>query len=251
MRRVQIALLLLLVAAGLAFWGLRPVRGQTGFIIENADATNTLAVTSSSELGTLINQVAPRFVMEFAKANRYYTLTPVPSALSGLLDTIQPRFVMEFAKANKVYGLTPIPGQLSTLIGQIAPRFVLEYAHANRVFGLGFPIDLIDDTIAPRASKIQVTMVGDTGAKISWTTDEYADSAVACGTESGTYTMTVSDPLFVRVHVLALTALSPDTTYYCRVSSTDQSGNTYRSQEFTFEQAQDSYVYLPLTLRSR
>jgi hypothetical protein len=50
---------------------------------------------------------------------------------------------------------------------------------------------------------------------------------------------------------LQVTGLTTGTRYYCRVSSTDLSGNTYRSQEFSFEQTEESFVYLPLVLRSR
>jgi hypothetical protein len=189
--------------------------------------------------------------MEFANANRVYTLTPIPTALEDLLDAMAPRFVMEFANANKVYDLTPIPAELDTLLGQVAPRFVLEYANANREIGLVFPIDLIDDNTPPQGSTIEIETAGETSTIISWTTDEYADSTVECGTQSGTYTMTFSDPLYVKVHAVIVTGLTPGTTYYCQISSTDLSGNTYQSQEFSFEQAEETFVYLPLVLRNR
>jgi hypothetical protein len=250
MRRLQIILHLLLVI--LAFGILQPVRGQSGgFTIENADDTNTLSFISSSTLETLIDQVTPRFVMEFANANKVYTLTPIPTALEDLLDAMEPRFVMEFANANKVYDLTPIPAQFNTLLEQVAPRFVLEYANANRDLALAFPVDLINDTTPPQGTNIEAEPSGDTSTIVSWTTDEYADSTVECGTQSGTYTMTFSDPLYVKVHAVTVTGLTPGTTYYCQISSTDLSGNTYQSQEFSFEQAEETFVYLPLVLRNR
>jgi len=248
MKRLHIILPLLL--AILAFGILQPVRGQgSGFIIENADATNTLSFTSSSELETLIDQVAPRFVMEFANANKVYTLTPIPSALNDLLDAMGPRFVMESANTNEVYDLTPIPTQLDTLLGQIAPRFVLQFANANRELALAFPVDLIDDITPPQGTSIEAEPTGDTSTTVSWTTDEYADSTVECGTQSGAYTMTFSEPLYVKVHAVTVTGLTPGTTYYCQVSSTDLSGNTYQSEEFTFVQKDERFIYLPLVLR--
>jgi hypothetical protein len=249
MKRLQTFSFLLLAA--LVLFSPQHVQGQgSGFTIENADATNSLAMTGSSQLGALLDQVAPRFAIEFANANEVYSLTAVPDALSNLLSTIQPRFVVEFANANRFYTLTPMPAQLDTLLGQIAPRFVLEFANANREIALGFPVDLIDDTTPPQGSNIEATSVGDTSATISWTTDEYADSTVKCGTQSGNYTITVSDPLYVKVHAVDLSELEPETTYYCQVSSTDQSGNTYQSQEFSFELIQESFIYLPLALRT-
>jgi hypothetical protein len=237
----------MLGAAALTF----PVSGQSGFIIENADATNTLSFTSSTELSALISQIAPRFVVEFAHANQYYALTAMPTALNDLLTTLQPRFVIEFARANKYYALTPVPSQLNTLLGQIAPRFVLEFAKANSYITLSFPVALINDTTPPQGSNITVKPAGETSTTITWATDEYADSTVRCGTQSGNYTMTFSDPLYVKQHSITLTDLTPGTTYYCVCSSTDQSGNTYQSQEFSFEQAEETFIYLPLVLRNR
>ena len=182
-----------------------PVSGQSGFIIENADATNTLSFTASTELDTLIDQIAPRFVVEFAHANQYYALTAIPTALNDLLSTLQPRFVIEFSRANKFYTLTPVPSQLDTLIGQIAPRFVFEFAKANRYMTLSFPVDLINDTTPPQGSNITVKPAGETSATITWTTDEYADSTVRCGTQSGNYTMTFTDPLYVKPAILIMT----------------------------------------------
>ena len=251
MKKFQSVLFLLLTVLVLS--SLRPVRGKTSsFIIENADATNTLAVTSSSELETLIDQVAPRFVIEFAKANQVYTLTSLPTALDDLLATLQPRFVMEFANANKVYDLTPMPNQLgSLLLDNLKPRFILQYANANRELSLSFPVDLIGDSEAPQTSEIELATTGAYTATVTWTTDEYADSIVECGTESGAYTMTFSDTRYVKVHAVTLTGLTPDTTYYYRISSTDLSGNTYQSEEFSFEQSEEKFIYLPLVLRSK
>ena len=157
---------------------------------------------------------------------------------------------MEFANANKFYTLTPIPSQLDTLLGQVAPRFVLQYANASREITLGFPVDLVDDTTPTQCSNIKAEPAGETSTTVSWTTDEYADSTVECGTQSGTYTMTFSDPLYARVHAVTLTGLTAGTTYYCQVTSTDLSGNPYQSQEFSFEQVEDVFIYLPLVLRS-
>lgn len=249
MNRVTAALILLLV---LSTWAVFVVRAQSSqFVIEGADEVNTLSFTASSALSDLIAQATPRLVIEFAHANQYYALTDIPTALKDLLTTLQPRFVIEFARANKFYTLTPIPSQLDTLIGQIAPRFVFEFAKANRYMTLSFPVDLINDTTPPQGSNITVKPAGETSTTITWATDEYADSTVRCGTQSGNYTMTFSDPLYVKQHSITLTDLTPGTTYYCVCSSTDLGSNTYQSQEFSFEQAEETFIYLPLVLRNK
>jgi len=249
MKRLQVALPLLLIV--LALSRLDSVQGQSGFVIDNADATNTLSFMSSTELDTLIGQIAPRFVVEFANANQHYTLTAIPTALNDLLTTLQPRFVIEFARANKYYALTPIPSQLDTLLGQITPRFVLEFAKANRYITLSFPLNLINDTTPPQGSNITAKSAGETSATVTWVTDEYADSTVRCGTQPGNYTMTFSDPLYVKPHSITLTGLTAGTTYYCVCSSTDPSGNTYQSQQFSFKQVEEVFIYLPLVLRNK
>ena len=102
----------------------------------------------------------------------------------------------------------------------------------------------------PRFMDYRIKPEGETSTTVSWTTDEYADSTVECGTQSGTYTLTFSDPLYARVHAVTLTGLTAGTTYYCQITSTDLSGNPYQSQEFSFEQVEELFIYLPLVLRS-
>ena len=211
---------LLFLAVFILILNVIPVKGGVAnFVIYGADNLKNLSVNTSSELNTLVSNIEPRFVMEFANANKFYTLTPIPS-------------------------------QLDTLLGQVAPRFVLQYANTSREITLGFPVDLVDDTTPPQGSNIEAEPAGETSTTVSWTTDEYADSTVECGTQSGTYTMTFSDPLYARVHAVTLTGLTAGTTYYCQVTSTDLSGNPYQSQEFSFEQVEDVFIYLPLVLRS-
>jgi|GEM_PF-803603 len=236
MKRISLPLLLLFFMLAAAAAAALPARGQSGFIIENADATNTLSFTASTELDTLINQIAPRFVVEFAHANRHYTLTAIPATLNDLLVTLQPRFVMQFAHANRHIALTPVPAQLNTFLEQLLPRFTIQFAHANQEFTLHYPIALIGDTVSPQVSQVDVEGIGEDSAIVTWATDEYADSTVRCGTESDIYTMTFSDPLYVEQHAVTLTGLTPGTVYYCICSSTDMSGNTTHSQEFNFEQ---------------
>jgi hypothetical protein len=279
MKRIAAALLLLLLlVAGRAALGVRAQSGQ--FIIQNADEVNTLGLTASSSLSALIDQTAPRLVFQHARdnrhlelailpgalsnliaqtapriifqhayANRYLTLTAVPSALRSRIDNTNPRVVFQHAHANQHVTLTPAPTALRSLIGAIAPRIVFQHAQANRLLALGYPVTLIGDTTPPQVSRIAVAVLGDDSALIAWTTNEFADSTVQCGTSSGAYTMTFSDPLYVKQHAVTLTGLTVGTTYYCRCSSTDLSGNTRQSQEFSFEQTDRTFIYLPLVLR--
>jgi chitodextrinase len=58
---------------------------------------------------------------------------------------------------------------------------------------------------------------------------------VKYGMNSTAYTALGIDVLFVKDHEITLTGLSPDTTYYFLVKSTDQSGNSAESSEYSFK----------------
>ncbi len=73
-------------------------------------------------------------------------------------------------------------------------------------------------------------------ATISWSTDRTCDSKIAYGTSSGNYLdEEVSNSMHVTSHILALSNLSPGTTYYYVAKWTDEDGNTGISDEKTFE----------------
>lgn len=117
---------------------------------------------------------------------------------------------------------------LQTLFGQVAARIVLQYANTSRQVTLAYPVALIGDAVPPQISNVQAQNVPD-GVKITWTTNEFATSEVRYGTTSGTYTQTVSDPLFERTHSLTLTGLTAGRMYYFVVRGADRSGNQAQS----------------------
>ncbi len=242
--------ILLLVILAWALGSLRPVKGQSGFIISNADATNTFAFNTSVELGVILDQVLPRFVIQFANTNRVFTVVPIPTSLNDALATIQPRFVIDFANGNKFYTLVPLPDQLSTLTGQILPRTVIDHANEDRFISLRFPTGIIRDTTPPQITNIKARPAGMSGTKITWVTNEIADSAVQCGTQPGVYTVILSNSLYILQHTITLTNLTTETTYYCVCKSSDQSGNASQSQEFNFKQNAQAFIYLPLVLQN-
>jgi len=92
------------------------------------------------------------------------------------------------------------------------------------------------DTTPPGISNIQVSGVTDRLAVIGWTTSEPANSTVDYGTEASVGTKLADDQHFILRHVMTLTGLSPSTTYYFQVSSTDPSGNgPSTSKQHTFK----------------
>ncbi len=93
--------------------------------------------------------------------------------------------------------------------------------------------DEITDTTPPVISGTGSSSITSSGATITWTTNEVSDSLVKYGTVSGTYTLTKYSSTDATSHSLALTGLSEYTTYYYVVNSTDPSGNSEESAEYS------------------
>ncbi|MEQ1676155.1 MAG: N,N-dimethylformamidase beta subunit family domain-containing protein [Chitinophagaceae bacterium] len=84
----------------------------------------------------------------------------------------------------------------------------------------------VPDAISPVISNVVVTPNGNGTALITWTTDEAATSLVNYGAVSNNLNLNSSDPAFVISHSITVSGLTPGTTYYYQVSSTDCSSNT-------------------------
>ena len=100
------------------------------------------------------------------------------------------------------------------------------YNDSNYWVDVVFAYTLPADTIPPVITNVQATPGGSGTATISWTTDENATSLVSYGTSPEELNQSVSSTNYVTLHDLALTGLSPYTTYYYRVTSVDESNNS-------------------------
>ncbi len=101
----------------------------------------------------------------------------------------------------------------------------------------GFPqtqVMGVPDTTPPVISGVTADSIFIDSAVILWTTDEPADSLVEYGTAAGNYTDSLSDAALGTDHSISLYNLTPATTYYYRVTSSDEAGNTTVSGEYTF-----------------
>ena len=101
-------------------------------------------------------------------------------------------------------------------------------------------IELMNDTMPPVIADVSVINVTNSSAVITWRTDEFADSVVKYGENSTVYTEMCTDELFVKEHSTTLMELSPGITYYFVVNSTDRSGNSAESLEYSFTTAKIS-----------
>ncbi|MHC1575533.1 MAG: S-layer protein domain-containing protein [Candidatus Methanogasteraceae archaeon] len=92
------------------------------------------------------------------------------------------------------------------------------------------------DTTRPTISDIRNTTTSDS-ATITWTTNEDSDSRVEYDTDSDAppYGYNESSGTWRQDHSITLRDLEADTTYYFRVNSTDESGNSRESDQYTFK----------------
>lgn len=86
----------------------------------------------------------------------------------------------------------------------------------------------------PTVSNVRATNVTTSTATIQWSTSTAADSRVEYGTTTAYGQSTTTDPARVTAHSLSLSSLVAGTVYHYRVHSTDSSGGTASSGDFTF-----------------
>ena len=89
------------------------------------------------------------------------------------------------------------------------------------------------DTIPPVISNINAVPT-DTGAAITWDTDEAATSRVDYGPTAAYENGFQEDTALVTSHSVVLTGLTPGTVYHYKVTSADGTGNSSNSLDLTF-----------------
>ncbi len=92
------------------------------------------------------------------------------------------------------------------------------------------------DTTAPEISAITISEVSTSSVKITWTTNENANSVVEYGT-TDSYGSTKSDSTSTTSHSLTLSDLSANTTYHYQIKSTDSSSNEAATDDDTYTTA--------------
>ena len=199
-------------------------------------------------LSSATGSVGPRIVLQYANTKREERIAAPPADLRTLFAQVPARIVLQYANTMRQAALAAPPGELRTLFGQVADRIILQYANTSRQVTLAYPVALIGDTLPPQIRDVRTqSMAG--GAKVTWTTDEFATSEVRWGAVPGAYTQTASDPLFEKMHILTLTGLTAGRTYYFVVRGADRSGNQAQSGEYQVKVQMKTY--LPMVLRGR
>ena len=229
---------LILVAVLILFLLAVPVIGepQDGIIVEGADEILPLPVSETLPPVDLETRVVAAYANELLRMDLEAMIAPPP---------VPQRVVAAYANE-----ILREPLEIAPVEFPVPERIVFAFANANLHFAPAYPLEFIDDSTPPVITEVAAEISSSTTVTITWTTDEFADSAAPCREETGQYPADPeSDPSFVKDHELVLTGLTPDVTYYYYVCSTDRSGNKACSPEDCFEISTDRYVYLPLILR--
>jgi phosphodiesterase/alkaline phosphatase D-like protein len=90
------------------------------------------------------------------------------------------------------------------------------------------------DSTPPVFSSIQVTLVTNNSARVTWLTDENSDTQIDYGPTAAYGTSSPLNSTATTGHAVSLTGLTSGTTYHYRVRSRDASGNLGLSADQTF-----------------
>ena len=96
------------------------------------------------------------------------------------------------------------------------------------------------DTTPPVISAVSASSITQSGATISWTTNEASDTRIDYGTTASYGNSTTPNPSLVTSHTVTLGGLAPSTLYHFRVGSLDAATNLAISGDFTFTTAADT-----------
>ena len=236
MKARLLALALVIIGAiVLAFALTAPAVGQGSIIINGADSVRTETITSSQSLASTFSAVEPRVIVQYANTMRPLSLSTPPSALQTLFGQVTPRIIFQYANTNRALNLSVAPAALQTLLSQVSARIIFQYANSNRAQSFVYPVALIGDTSLPQFTNISASTAGIGVVRVSWTTDEWADTTLRYGTQAGSYTTPITDALYYKSHSVTLTGLITGATYYFQTQGNDRSGNTAVSAEYSFK----------------
>lgn len=204
-------------------------------VIEDADTIWNVTSEYPPKLIYTTENVTPRVTIEHANTI-YHNVLAILTELTNVTNIVTARITAE--SANTVYcaDLDKVPAALANLSHTVVPsRLIFVSANTNHCEELIYPKEFMNDTMPPVITDISVINLTNNSAKVTWITDEFADSVVKYGVNSTEYTEICIDELFVKDHEITLTGLLPGTTYYFVVNSTDQSGNSAESSEYSFK----------------
>lgn len=147
---------------------------------------------------------------------------------SSASGTVTPAQITEFENACRTVVSPVSPGGFRAVDYWRAELHPASLWDAIRTNFLALPY-----TNAPVIQVAPVAAVGSTTASISWPTDQVSDGAIEYGLTTG-YGSATTNLAKVWYHTVALSGLSPDTTYHFRVKSKGTNNLTGVSGDYVF-----------------
>jgi hypothetical protein len=130
----------------------------------------------------------------------------------------------------------PVGSSAVTISGTIASDLAASEVPVSAASGTITTLGLVDST-PPVISQVASSGITGSGATITWTTNEEADSQVQFGTTESYGKSASAGGVLTVSHLQVLAGLLPDTLYHFRVRSLDAAGNQAVSGDYTFTTA--------------
>lgn len=167
----------------------------------------------------------------FTSASQIQPVSFSVTALSGTSDAASANWTVQMSQY--ISGSSPITctGSLGTSISGSSGVTPSPTATPTTV----------PDTTAPTISNIIISGVSDSSVTVSWDTNEAANAVINYGATTA-YGSSSTDSTMATSRSLSLTGLSQNTTYHGKIQSSDASGNTATSSDFTFATSQTVVV---------
>jgi len=137
-------------------------------------------------------------------------------------------------------------GTITVSIGNIAASDPLAAPVAVGGSNGSVTVNAPADTTPPVISGVTSSGITQTGATISWTTNEASNTQVDYGTTTSYGSSTTLNSAMVTSHSQSLAGLQAATTYHYRVRSRDAAGNLAVSGDYTFTTAESSDTTPPV-----
>ncbi|RLE63324.1 MAG: hypothetical protein DRJ47_09565 [Thermoprotei archaeon] len=210
--------------------------------VESADLEENTATKADSYSFTTLSGPVISNVIVSSIANEMATIewqTDLPASSTVVYSTT-PSFDSYFVKSSdeevNSHQLTLNGLSIATIYYFYVESGSARDNNAGNYYYFSTANDIISPTISQVASFSKTQSV-----LISWQTDELATSKVEYGTTTD-YGQEASSSVLTKQHSLSFAGLESDTLYHYRVISTDASGNTSTSSDYTF-----TTLYLEVT----
>ena len=169
-------------------------------VIEDADIIWNVTSEYPPKLINTTDNVTPRVTIEHANTI-YHNVLAILTGLTNVTNFVTARITAEYANTAYCADLNKVPVALANRTQTVVPsRLIFVSANTNHCEKLIYPKEFMADTIPPVITDISVISLANNSAKVTWKTDEFADSVLKYD-----------------------------------VNSTDQSGNSAESSEYRFK----------------